>query len=181
VVNQPGQSRVEDNISIFDSSGTSGSPILIHDNYINGAYTVNPTQGNYSDGTYSYDNSYSGGGIMLGDGDPDDSSDGCAFVQAYNNTVINTTNYGIAITSGHDIQFYNNTVFSNGKLSDGETVSAQNIGAAIWNANGESSNQFYNDGGHDNQIEWFDHGSRNDWWVPSASNWSNNVDRTNLF
>lgn len=180
VVNQPGQSRVEDNISIYDSSGTSSSPILIHDNYIDGAYNVQPTQGNYSDSTYSYNNSYSGGGIMLGDGDPSDASDESAYVDAYNNTVIDTTNYGIAITSGHDLQFYNNKIYSSGKLSNGQAVFAQNVGAGIWNANGESSSRFYNNGGHDNQIEWFDNGTRNDWWVPGASNWDNNVHRTDL-
>ena len=47
VINQPGNSRVEDNINIYESSGTSSSPILIHDNYIQGAYTINPSQGNY--------------------------------------------------------------------------------------------------------------------------------------
>ena len=34
VINTPGQSRVEDNISIYDSSGTAGNPIAIHDNFI---------------------------------------------------------------------------------------------------------------------------------------------------
>ena len=54
VINEPGKSRVEDNISIYESSGTSGSPILIHDNYINGAYTISLAR-RYSDGTYYYD------------------------------------------------------------------------------------------------------------------------------
>ena len=38
VINEPGKSRVEDNISIFDSGGTPASPFRIHNNYIQGAY-----------------------------------------------------------------------------------------------------------------------------------------------
>lgn len=175
ILNQPGKSRVEDTISIFLSSGTSDSPIRIHDNYINGAFNVAPWQTNYSDGTFGYTFDYSGGGIMLGDGDPTDSTGPCAYVQAYSNTIIDTTNYGIAITSGHDLQFFNNFIYSSGKLSDGRTIAAQNVGAAIWDANGQGSGAFYNDGGHDNQVNWLNHGTRNDWWVPSATNWDDNV------
>ena len=68
MINEPGKSRVEDNINIYLSSGTAAIPILIHDNYIQGAYTINPAQGSYSNKTYSYDWSYAGGGILLGDG-----------------------------------------------------------------------------------------------------------------
>ena len=55
VIDKPGKSRVEDNINIYLSGGTAASPILIHDNYIQGAYTINPAQGSYSNKTYSYD------------------------------------------------------------------------------------------------------------------------------
>lgn len=180
VINQPGLSRVEDNISIYGSSGTSSSPIKIHDNYIKGAYNVAPWQDDYSDSTYDYHFDYAGGGIMLGD------SDGSStwvpgWVNAYNNTIIDTTNYGLAITSGHNLQIYNNKVSSSGKLPDGRTVVNQNVGIGIWNANGESSSMFYSNGGHDNQIYWFDHGVRNDWWVPDASNWDNNVHSSTAF
>src|SRR5207248_1740713 len=94
VTNEPGKSRVEDNISIYKSSGTKASPILIHDNNINGAYTIKPWQASYADSTYTYDWSYSGGGIMLGDGKGSlpISDPGC--VKAYYNTVTNTSNYG---------------------------------------------------------------------------------------
>src|SRR5437762_264971 len=93
VINDPGVSRVEDNISVFLSSGTATNPIRIHDNYVQGAYTIKPWQGSYSNTTWRYDWSYSGGGINLGDGlgftvdDP-------AYVKAYGNTVIDTTNFG---------------------------------------------------------------------------------------
>src|SRR5207237_9523949 len=51
IVNQAGRGRVEDNISVYKSSGTATSPILIHDNYVQGAYTIKPSQTNNSDVT----------------------------------------------------------------------------------------------------------------------------------
>ena len=110
VINQPGNNRVEDNISIFDSSGTPSSPILINNNYIQGAYTIDPSQGNTSDSTYNYDWSFSGGGIMLGDGETTTLSQASGYVQAYNNVVVSTINYGIAIEAGHNETFYDNTI-----------------------------------------------------------------------
>ena len=54
VVNQPSASRVEYNINLYKSGGTAASHILIHDNYIQGAFPALPaTQG------------FSGGGILL--------------------------------------------------------------------------------------------------------------------
>jgi hypothetical protein len=174
VVNEPGLSRVEDVISIYQSGGTSASRINIHDNYIKGAYNVAPWQRDYSDALYDYHFAYSGGGIMLGDGG-NSSSTVPAFVNTYNNTVIDTTNYGLAITSGHDLQIYANKVSSTGLLPDGRVVVNQNLGIGIWNANRQSKKLFFNNGGHDNQVYWFMNGIRNDWWVPDATTWLNNV------
>jgi hypothetical protein len=178
VTNDPGASRVEDNISIYKSSGASSSPIRIHDNYIDGAYTIKPWQASTSDSSWTYDWSYSGGGIMLGDGVTGDIATSCGYVQAYNNTIVDTTNYGINITSGHDLTFYNNRIISDGLLDDGRAIAAQNVGAGIWNANGEPSSRFFNNTGHDNLIGWGNvtsYQGRNDWWVPDASSWVNNT------
>jgi hypothetical protein len=176
VINEPGKSRVEENINIYLSSGTASSPLKIHDNYIRGAYTVKPGQGDYSDGTYNYDWSYTGGGILLADGRP---SDGPvpAYVRAYNNEVVSTTNQGIAIEAGHDNQFYNNRIVSSGLLPDGTRIAAQNVGALIWDAVGSGSRFFHNNSGHNNKVGWVNpgNGRRNDWWVPNASSWTNNV------
>jgi hypothetical protein len=173
-VNEPGNSRVEDTISIYQSSGTAASPILIHDNTINGAYNVAPWQSDYSDSEYDYKFEYTGGGIMLGDGG-NSVSTVPAFVNAYNNTLIDTTNYGLAITSGHDLQIYNNTVSSTGVLPDGRVVVNQNVGIAIWNGYHERAALFFNNSGHDNVVYWYTNGIRNDWWVPDATTWLNNV------
>ena len=82
IQNIPNASRVEDNISIFSSNGTSASPISVHDNYIDGGYPY-PVM----------NTDYDGGGIMLGDG-------GGSYQDAYNNQVVATTNYGIANSGG---------------------------------------------------------------------------------
>ena len=55
-----------------------------------------------SDGTYNYDWTYSGGGILLGDGGTTTLSQASGFVRAYNNEVVSTQNYAIAIAAGHD-------------------------------------------------------------------------------
>jgi hypothetical protein len=175
VINEAGNSRVEDNISIYRSSGTAASPILIHDNYIDGAYTIAPWQGDANDDNYWYDWSYSGGGIMLGDGGSRDLSTACGFVKAYNNQVVGTTNYGIAVTAGHDMEIANNRVVSSGLLDDGRAIAAQNVGIAIWDSNGDGPSTFFNNVGHDNLVGWNNGSGRNDWWTPTASSWTNNT------
>lgn len=167
VVNEPQQSRVEDNISIYRSSGTAASPIDIHDNFILGGYPADPTT-----------QPYSGGGIMLGDGVGATLADACGFVIAHDNQVVSTTNYGIAIAAGHDSSFYNNRIVSAGVLPDGTVIAAQNTGAYIWN--GQHDLFFANNSAYNNTIGWMginDLGQlvRNDHWLPDASIDSNNV------
>jgi parallel beta-helix repeat protein len=143
VINKPNESAVEDNINMHLSSGTSDSPILIHDNYIQGAYPSNLTSG------------FSGGGIMLADGANATASDASAFVRAYGNHVVSTTNYGIAIAGGHDNLIYNNRVISCGyvNLSSGLTyISGQNVGIYIMNVT--KSTAFYNNTARDNISGW---------------------------
>lgn len=153
VVNNPWESQVEDVISIYATTATPDSPLLIHDNYIQGAYSANPGD----------DPVFSGGGIMLSD-------NGSAFVRAYNNQVLDTTNYGMSISSGHDNVFYNNRILAGGILPDGTQVAAQNVGASIWNANAETT--FVNNSGYGNYIGWMmPDFNRNDSWTPDATVW----------
>jgi parallel beta-helix repeat protein len=155
VINEPGRSAVEDNVSVFASSGTPDSPISIHDNYIQGAYPPDPSARNYS-----------GGGIMLSDG-------GSSYVRAVDNQVVNTTNYGIAISSGSHNVFRGNRIVSSGRLPDGRVAGAQNVGAYIWNQRRDRS--FTDNSGIDNSIGWAIAGTRrNDWWVPDAAEWAGN-------
>jgi len=168
-INQPGNSRVEDNININDSSGTAASPILIHDNYIDGAYNINPTLTGTGWG-------YTGGGILLGDGTATSPSLATGYVQAYNNIVVSTTNYGIAIAAGHNETIYNNTVVSSGLLSNGQGIADPTVAIYIWNYYGTSSKVFHDNSGYGNTVGWIGAGGvRNDWWVPNASSWKNNT------
>lgn len=166
VVNEPGKSRVEDVISIYLSSGTKASPMKIHDNFIRGAYPVDAAS-----------ESFSGGGIMLGDGIAKDGPAGDpAFVDAVDNQVLDTTNYGIAISAGHDCRIERNRIVSAGVLPDGRTkIAAQNVGAYVWDSYKAGKARFYNNTGAENLIGWKDKsGNRNDWWRPDASAWENN-------
>ena len=98
---------------------------------------------------------------------------GSSLVTAFSNVVIDTTNYGIAISSGHDNSFYNNRIISNGRLPDGSFVPSQNVGAYIWNEHGERG--FANNSGHDNSIAWMKFAHRNDAWTPDAASWTHNA------
>ena len=165
VVNEPGKSRVEDVISIYLSSGTQTAPIKIHDNFIRGAYAADAAT-----------ESFSGGGIMLGDGVAKNSPGGDpAFVEAFENQVLDTTNYGIAISAGHDCVFHHNRIVSAGLLPDGTKIAGQNVGAYVWDSYKAGKDRFHNNGGHDNVIGWKDKaGVRNDWWRPDAATWETN-------
>ncbi|WP_322472206.1 hypothetical protein [Deinococcus sp. AB2017081] len=106
VENTPLSGHVEDVINIYASVGTASSPIRVHDNLIQGAYGV----------PVSMD--YTGGGIMLGDGK------GSAYQQAVNNTVLETSNYGVAVAGGSNMLVQGNTVLGTGKAPDGTLLDA---------------------------------------------------------
>ena len=164
VVNEPRKSCVEDNVNIYLSSGTPDSPIRIHDNFIRGGYSGRPER-----------DEYSGGGILLGDGvakgGPEDDA---AFVHAFDNQVLDTSNYGIAISAGHDCQIYRNRILSAGVLPDGTPIAAQNVGAYVWDSYKAGKQHFFNNSGRANLIGWIKGTARNDWWTPDAATWENN-------
>ena len=155
VINEPGKSRVEDNINIYHSSGTADSPLLIHDNYIQGAYTIKPWQGSYSDGTWNYDWGYSGGGILLGDGKTTDPAQGVV-VRA-----------GVPEPGGLDDQLRDrdrgrprqsrSTTTGSSPAAywpTGGRSSARTSGPCIWDCYQVGSSVFYNNSGHGNTVGW---------------------------
>jgi hypothetical protein len=91
-----GQSNPEDEISIYQSSGTVSDPIQVIGNWIRGGGP-----------------STSGGGIMTGD-------EGGAYIIVSDNILVNPGQYGITIASGHDIIIKNNMIF--GKQQDFSNV-----------------------------------------------------------
>lgn len=161
VINEPFNSFVEDIISIYQTSGRSNDPIRIHNNYFQGAYPTNPA----TDG-------YSGGGIMLGDG-----RNANRYLHAFDNQVVSTSNYGIAISAGAHNRMYDNRIVSCGYVTDPNGnevfVASQNVGAYIWNLH--KSSDFSDNSGSNNEIAWMRTPStRNDWWVPDAASWTGN-------
>lgn len=156
VVNEPYESRVEDVISLHATTGLPDDPVRVHDNFIRGAYATDPAH----DG-------FSGGGIMLGDG-------GGGHQRAYDNHVVATSNYGIAIAGGFDQEVRGNRVLSCGLLPDGRSVAAQNVGIYIANLSRDPDARAKR--GVENAIGWA-HESlvRNDSFVPDASVWRDNV------
>jgi hypothetical protein len=103
VTNQSGQSSTGGLIEFSESGGTAASPTLIHDNYIQGAFPTFPGK-----------DLYGFGGILIDGATTDTPATTSAFINVYDNQVVATANYGIAITSGHDINFTNNRVVSSG-------------------------------------------------------------------
>lgn len=168
VINQPWQSRVEDNISMYRSSGTSASPILIHDNYIQGAYAADPAN----------DSSYTGGGIMLADGGDGTTTNECAYISAYNNIIVGTSEYGMAISTGHNNTIYDNTIISSGLLPNGQKIAAQNVGLYIWNNVGDT--MWGNNREYGNTLGWMGPSGRNDLWTPDAASSSGQTPDTFL-
>ena len=184
VINQPGNSRVEDNISVYQSSGTSSSPILIHDNYIEGAYTIDPT--NAQGGNWGY----AGTGINLGDGTIGDTPSTCtSYVQGYNNIVVSTCNAGIVIEAGNNVSMTNNTIVFSGQLANGATLYQKagdgNVGVIIWNEYPQPGTVFFNNSGSGNTIGYVyppdtnPYTGRNDSWTPDAASWTGNTSMPN--
>ena len=83
-----GQSYPEDAISLCRSNGAAGSPIQIIGNKIRGGGP-----------------SGSGGGIMSGDL-------GGSYVLVKDNILVNPGQYGLTVSSGHDIEISNNKIYS---------------------------------------------------------------------
>lgn len=153
VVNHRGTSAVEDVISMYNSGGVAGSPLLIHDNLIDGAYA-------WPNGT-----TYSGGGIMAGDGDNNwaNSWTWPSYVHVFSNTVINSDTYGVSVSAGHDIELDHNLVISFGARQSG-SIAFSWLGEPEWNIMV-----------HDEQAAWYGPS----WqpqalWLPTATaQWNN--------
>jgi hypothetical protein len=149
VIDTPGDSRPEDIISTYESSGTSAHPILIHDNYLQGGYAADP----------SAQVNYTGCGIQIGDAG---NKDNVGYVQAYHNQVVNFENCGISISSGHDNQVYANRIISapnapNGVLLGGNNRSGINLWDYYWDPNltcqPTADPYWYNNSAHGNTVD----------------------------
>lgn len=122
VDNEPGYSRVEDNISCFKLKGYPGDLFLIDDNMIDGAHTYVP--GVHTD--------YSGGGIMIGD-------EGGSYISQSRNIIVRYGNYGIAIMNGEGNQANDNRLTRGPRTWDGIRIALAPptglIAAQFWDYN----------------------------------------------
>lgn len=168
IINEYGKSAVEDVISIHNSSGTSDSPIQVRDNYIDGAYAL-PSE-----------TTYSGGGIMIDRYFNATTGEVTAWVRVYDNQVIRTQNYGIAIAGGNNNELYNNKVLSTNITLDGKKLGGQGaVGQYIWNMNNAPDTLFFNNVMHHNTIGYMKH--ENGTSVLNNSRTINGVSRDNIF
>ena len=146
VENEPYESRPEDVMNFYCSSGTESSPLQVHHNFIFGAYPADPV----NDG-------FSGGGIIC-DGD-----DRTQYVHIHDNIIVNTTNHGAAIAAGYNNQIYNNYLISSGKLPTGEQIAAANVGIYAYDTI-ERNHHIYN-----NTCGWIRHDNvYNSYYVPQG-------------
>jgi len=162
IINTPWAGAQDDDINLYDASGISASPLLIHDNYIYGAWTTNPST--QTTGAM---------GICM-DGSAVTAGTATGFAKIYNNQVVTTGNGGLGLAAGHDDIFSNNRVISSGKLPDGSWLFTANVGIAGYNAYGVPGAAFFNNTITNNLVGWIGYvtGSgyvRNDAWCPDIT------------
>jgi len=165
-VKEPYQSTGEDVINLYESLGTSTNPILIHDNFIFGAYPGDPLTS-----AYGY---FSGGGIMAGDGaGGSDLTVNAGYASVYNNQVIATLSYGLSSDFGHDNTLYNNRVLSSGHLRNGALSPHGNCAMLLYNYRGQTSSYYYNNNMNTNVCGYVDTHPYQNSGVPFVQNqWS---------
>jgi len=138
--NLPNQSAVEDNLNIYNSSGTTQSPIRIHNNIVYGAYPY-PATGSY----------YTGTG-MTTDGDGITANLTTGYVEAYNNQFVSTCNAAMNIAAGHDIYYHDNRMVTSALLPDGSSLNSNYAATAIFNSYNVLGSVFFNNRVENNLI-----------------------------
>jgi hypothetical protein len=166
IVNTPFQSQSAEIIETIDVSGTASSPLLIHDNYVQGAYPADPAV-----------DAYSGGGIMINGSKTDTTTTTSAFTNVYNNQIVSTSNMGVAIAAGHNNNVYSNRVVSSGYVSTGTKsliAFSSAIGMYNWNYYVQPSTVFFSNLIQNNVVGLIrksssDASERADVWLPGQT------------
>ncbi|MFD2515320.1 hypothetical protein ACFSRY_15715, partial [Pontibacter locisalis] len=163
VINEAGNSAVEDNINVYNTRGTSASPIRIHDNYIFGAYPTPHTA-----------TSYSGGGIIT-DGDGDAAT--CpAYIEAYANQLVNLGNYAMGIAGGNNIRYHHNRALNSATFQDGSKFAMYTSG--LWSKDYYGKNTTFANSVDNNTVgvtAWGYNNNRNDVSVAEHAAFTNNT------
>lgn len=129
VVQTIGQSSTEDVINIYNSQGSAGSPIEVHDNYLEGASS--PVYTTHYTGT-----------ALITDGTGTNGATPTAFVAFNDNQVVATAGTGLGIAAGHDISASGNRIVSCGMTANGNWYAWGASAIVIWNYYQSAS--FYN-------------------------------------
>jgi len=158
MINMPWMSAGEDVINIHAACGTSSSHMLIHDNYIYGAWPTNPLT-----------EVYSGGGIITDGWSTDTAATATAFLEVYNNQIVATDHYGLGILSGHDNNFHDNRVIASGKLQDGTWAYGSNVGLQGYNSSNQPGSVYFNNSMSNILVGWMTSSGRNDWFCPAVT------------
>jgi hypothetical protein len=132
------RSRPEDMISIYESSGTAESPILIEENFLSG----DPKAG-------SEGKSKSGSGIMLGDGK------GGQYIVCRKNVLLAPGQVGIGVAGGGTITVSDNIII-------GSKTDVSNVGLYVWNQSKQEGGEVVVRG---NKVHWMNaQGAPNPYW-----------------
>lgn len=129
VVQSIGNSSIEDVVNLHNTQGSPAHPILVHDNYMEGASS--PVYTSHYTGT-----------ALITDGATTASKQPTAYVLFQNNQVVATAGTGVGIAAGHDIQASGNRVVSCGVTSSGSWYAWGANAVVIWNY--YQSSEFYN-------------------------------------
>jgi hypothetical protein len=165
IINTPYQSQCSDIINIYQSNGLPSSHILIHDNFLKGAFPVNPGPGV----------KYTGGGIITDGTAADTLTTATAYVDMYNNQVVATANYGLSLASGHDNTANNNRVVSSGYLTNGSFYPTTfGNGLNNYNNYNQPANIIFNNVMNNNYVGLIRSTAtggptRSDWYLPDQS------------
>ncbi|RZK24663.1 MAG: T9SS type A sorting domain-containing protein [Hymenobacter sp.] len=147
VINTADQSLVEDNINLYNSSGTAQSAIHVHDNFVRGAYPYPATA-----------TSYSGTG-MTTDGDGNTLALAAGYIEADHNQFVGTGNAAMNLAAGHDIYYHDNRAVTSGTLPDGRRFNAGYAALGIFNYYNQLSNIFFNNRMENNTVGYVRWGS----------------------
>ncbi|MGI4886580.1 MAG: Ig-like domain-containing protein [Janthinobacterium lividum] len=149
VINAPNQSLVEDNINLYNSSGTAASPLRVHDNFVRGAYPFPATASQFT-----------GTGLTT-DGDAGTLDGAAAYIEADHNQFVSTCNAAMNIAAGHDVYYHDNRMVTSALLPDGSRLTATYAATAVFNYYQQPANLFFNNRVENNVIGFVRWGANN--------------------
>ncbi|RYY08764.1 MAG: hypothetical protein EOO36_23325, partial [Cytophagaceae bacterium] len=163
VLNEPDKSLVEDNINLYNSSGTAQSPLHVHDNFVRGAYPF-PASADKFTGTG-----------LTSDGDAKTVEDAAAFIEADHNQFVSTGNAAMNLAAGHDIYYHHNRAVTSGLLPGGQRFRAVYAGLGVFNFYHQPTSVYFNNRVADNTVGYANfsgsnpHPNRNDYNLALAT------------